>query len=174
MQPGPGMAANPFAARKLSTTLRLGSYFTSTTGYGNSFSTFVNPEFSYALTPKLRIRAGVSLVNTTLYGVQPWYSAATEHPLDGSFMHAIFTAGADYMVNERLSLSGYYFKDIDLYNGIESSTRYKRVNPEGGFLKVGYKVSDHFHIEGGVGYSKGIHPYGNRYVDPFSPVFFPY
>jgi hypothetical protein len=166
---------NPgYVPRKFSTTLQLGSFFTSAPGYGNSFSTFVNPEFSYAVNPKLRINAGISLINTTLYDVKPWFYNGREQSMNGNYMHAILSVGADYMVNDRLSLSGYMFKDIDLYNEVESSSPYKRINPEGGYLKVGYKVSDHFRIEGGVGYSKGINPYGSYYGSPFAPSIFPY
>jgi hypothetical protein len=169
-----GKTSTGFVPKKFSTNLQIGSFFTTTSGFGSSFSTYISPKVSYALNPKFRVSAGITIINSTLYGVNPWFNSGRENSLNGNFTHAILTISGDYQINNKLILSGYLFKDINLYNTVNTPYSWKPESPQGGFLKVGYQVNDHFHIEGGIGYSKGVDPYRSYYGSPYSPGIFPY
>jgi len=169
----PGTVSGFFLPKKLNTGIQFGTFLSTTSGYGSSFSTYVTPGISYNLSNRFRINAGISIVNTTLYGIKPFY-AGQESALNGNFTHALLTVSGDYLINERLQISGALFKEVDLFNSVPGSYPYRHSTPEGGFMKVGYKVHENFHIEAGFGYSKGINPYQDYFGSPFSPNPFPY
>jgi hypothetical protein len=158
-----------FIPKKFTSGMQIGSFFTSSSGYGSSFSTYISPTVSYAFTPRFKINAGITIMNSTLYGIKPWYSMNQESTLDGNFTNALVVVSGDYLVNDRLKVSGTLFKEFNLLNSVEGYNPYSMNNAQGAFMKVEYKVFENFHIEAGFGYTKGVNPYSHNYFgNPYS------
>jgi len=94
-----------------------------------------------------------------------------ESSLNGNFTNALIFVSGDYLVNDRLKVSGTLFKEFNLLNSVSGYNPYTRNNAQGAFMKVDYKVFENFHIEAGFGYSNGANPYSNYlgYPYPYSP-----
>jgi hypothetical protein len=164
----PGIKKYGFTPGKISSGVQLGTYFNSFSGYGSSFTTYVSPHISYAFNSRFRINAGVTILNSSLYGVKPWYSMNQESTLNGNFTNALIFVSGDYLVNDRLKVSGTLFKEFNLLNSVAGNNPYNRDNAQGAFMKVDYKVFENFHIEAGFGYSKGVDPYSGYFGNPYS------
>jgi hypothetical protein len=157
-----------FIPGKITSGVQLGTFFNSFSGHGSSFSTYVSPHISYSVNSKLRINAGVTIFNSSLYGVKPWYSMNQESALNGNFTNGLIYVSGDYLVNDRLQVSGTLFKEFNLLNSVAGYNPYGKNNAQGAFMKVDYKVFENFHIEAGFGYSKGVDPYSHYYGYPYS------
>ena len=155
-----------FIPKKISSTLQLGTYFTSFSGYGSSFSTYISPNISYPLNSRFRINAGITVLNTSAFGLQPLYSMGRENALTGNFTNLLIFAGGDYLLNDHLTISGALYKELNIFNSVPGKNPYQNINAQGGYLKLDYKVFDNFHIEAGFGYSKGVDPYSR--FDPYN------
>ena len=160
-----------FIPKKPDFGLQMGSTFTTSSGYGSGFTTFVSPRVTYPFTSRFRINAGVTYINTTLYGVRSYFPVSGEQTFNGNFSSILIYGSGEYLFNDRLSISGTVYKSFPLYNDLNKSYPYGNYNPEGAFMKVDYRIFDNVHIEAGFGYSKGINPY---YNNPFSNSYSPF
>ena len=152
-----------FVPGKISSGLQVGTIFLTTKGYGSGFTTYVSPYISYPFSSRFRIDAGISVFNSNYYGIRPYTYAGTESPANGYFTNAMVYVSGDYLVNERLTISGTLYKSFNILSSSPGKYPYSGYDAQGAFMKVGYKVFDNFHIEAGFGYSKG--------ADPFNPIF---
>ena len=59
-------------------------------------------------------------------------------------------------VGDRITITGTAYKTIDIFGEKPGNSSFYKSNPQGGYLNVGYKVSDNLHIEAGFGYSRVI------------------
>jgi hypothetical protein len=159
---------NGFVPGKISSGVQLGTFFNSFSGNGSSFSTYVTPHISYSFNYRLRINAGITIINSSLYGIKPWYSMNQESSLNGNFTNALIFVSGDYLVNDRLKVSGSLFKEFNLLNSVTGYNPYRTENAQGAFMRIDYKVFENFHIEAGFGYSKGVDPWSNYMGYPYS------
>lgn len=166
--PPTGIKNNGFLPGKISSGVQFGTFFNSFSGYGSSFSTYVSPHISYSLNARLRISAGVTILNSSLYGIKPWYSMNQESTLNGNFTNALIFISGDYFVNDRLKVSGTLFKEFNLLNSVTGNNPYQKYNAQGIFMRADYKVFENFHIEAGFGYSKGADPYSGYFGYPYT------
>jgi hypothetical protein len=149
--------------------LQLGTMFTTTSGYGSGFTSYVAPNFGYSLTPKFRINAGISIMNTNISGFMPYYSFLNEQKASGNFTSALIYVNGLYKLNERLTLNGSMYKQFNLFNDPPGNP-YSNLNDSHGFnMGIDYKAAENFHIQAEFGYSKGYNPY---YQDPFGATSF--
>ena len=148
-----------------------GTQFTTTSGYGSGLSTYVSPNLTYRLSNRFSISGGISIVNTSLYGVKPWYSSVEGNSIpgfSGNFTQTTLWVSGQYLLGDHITITGTLYKTLDVPGTTYSNYPFYKSNPQGAHLNVGYKVNDHFHIEAGFGYSQG--GYGYHY-DPYNPVF---
>jgi hypothetical protein len=144
--------------------LQLGTIFSTTRGYGSGISTYVSPEIGYSLTSRFRINAGISIINTNLFGVTPFYSLNGEQKSNGNFTSTLIYLNGQYKINERLTMNGSVYKQFNLFDDPPDNP-YSKLNDRQGFnMAIDYKAAENFHIQAGFGYSKGYSPY---YHDPF-------
>ena len=160
-----------FVPGKISSGMELGTYFTSFSGYGSSFSTYISPYISYPVNSRFRINAGMTIVNSSLFGIKPLYPMNQENSLNGNIISALIYVSGDYLVNERLKISGTLYKEINLFNSVPGRNSFTDQNAQGGYMKVDYKVFENFYIEAGFGYSKGVNPYNPYGGFPYSNGF---
>ncbi|MEI6898881.1 MAG: hypothetical protein WCL00_03305 [Bacteroidota bacterium] len=147
-----------FQHHHISTNLQIGTYFSTSPGYGSSIGSYISPSFSYPVSKRFRINAGITIVNTQLLDIKPFFNAEQGGSYNGNFTNAIVFAGGDFLVNDRLKISGMVYKELNLMSTVQKPGYPVNNNLQGGYMKVDYKVFDNFHIEAGVGYSKGNYP----------------
>ena len=149
-----------FPAKKISYGLQAGTMFTSSSGYGSSFCTFISPHLTYPITHRFRISAGISIINTSLNNLRPYYYEPSGISYNGNFTSAIIFLNGQYQMNQRLLINGTVFKEIGLFTYSNDAFPYRKQNAEGIYFNADYKVTEHFHIQAGFGYSKGLDPCG--------------
>lgn len=151
--------------------VQVGTQFTATSGYGSGLSTFLSPTLTYPVSRRFSVSGGISIVNTSLFGVKPLYSFPEGNSFpaySGNFTQTTLWVSGQYLLGNRITLTGTIYKTLDVSGTNFSNYPFYKSNPQGGNLNINYKVSDHFHIEAGIGYSKGS--YGYNY-NPYNPVF---
>jgi hypothetical protein len=151
--------------------VQVGTQFSTASGYGSALSTYLSPTLTYRLSKRFSLSGGMSIVNTSLFGVKPLYSLAEGNSVpgySGNFTQTTLWLSGQYLLGNRITLTGTVYKTLDVSGTNSSNYPFYRSNPQGGNLNIDYRVSDHFHIEAGIGYSKGS--YGYNY-NPYNPVF---
>ena len=162
---------NVLPLHQLHVGVQVGTQFTTSSGYGSGFSTFLSPTLSYRVSNRFSLSGGVSVVNTTLYGVKPFYSFAEGKSMpgfSGNITQTTLWVSGQYLLSDRLTLTGTIFKTVNVLGQNSGNYPFYNNNPQGGYLNIGYKISDHMHIEAGFGYTQGNRGYS---YDPYNPVF---
>lgn len=162
--------------KKSDFSLQFGSSFLTTSGYGSSLVTFISPGISYPVSSRFKVNAGITFVNTTLFDVKPYSSLFTEQTWNANFTDAILYVNGQYMLNNRITLSGSAFTTINLWQKSPGYNPGLNFDSKGLIIDVNYKLSDNIFIEAKFGYIKGrLNPYfGNPFYDaimngPFIP-----
>jgi hypothetical protein len=161
---------------KLHIGIRAGTEFMTTSGYGSGFSTFLSPTLTYPVSTKFQLSGGISIVNTSYYGLKSYYSTSEGNSYSGDITQAMLWVSGQYLLGNRITITGTAYKTFDILGAKPGSYFYKN-NPQGAWLNVGYKISDHMQIEAGFGYSQGsrgyscgypgIRGFGSSGFDPF-------
>ncbi|MCX6248895.1 MAG: hypothetical protein NTW10_14310 [Bacteroidetes bacterium] len=161
---------------KLHVGVQAGTQFTTTSGYGSGFSTYLSPTLTYPVSKRFLISGGISVVNTNLFGYRPYYSFGEGPSYSGNFTQATLWVSGQYMLSNRLVITGTAYKTFDIL-GDNPNARFYKSTPQGAYFNVGYKINDFMHIEAGFGYSQGtngysfgcpgMHGFGSPLYDPF-------
>jgi hypothetical protein len=162
---------NILPLHQLHVGVQVGTQFTTSSGYGSGFSTFLSPTLSYRLNNRFSLSGGVSVVNTTLYGVKPFYSTPEEKSMpgfSGNITQTTLWVSGQYLLSDRVTLTGTVFKTVDFIGQKPGSYPFYNNNPEGAYLNLKYKINDYMHVEATFGYTRGYHGYS---YDPYNPVF---
>lgn len=155
----PSLLATP----RLSYNLNVGASYN--THFGAS--SYIQPTARYQVSNRFRAHASFMFVNT-----MPQVNT-TSTAEGGSVVrrstgqqHYMVSVGGDYLVNERLMLSGNIWRDFSnipsqpsLYNSFYSPGRM------GADFTASYKVTSNFTISGGVRYSDGASPYSSPFFN---------
>jgi hypothetical protein len=139
------------------------------TGFGSnfhgqsSFSTFVSPALAYNVSSRFRLKAGVTVFNNfgdPLYGGYDNYYSPV---MPGGTTTSVFVQG-DYLLSNKLMLSGALYKDFSTFNAHVTDPRLKTPESQGMILNLNYRPTSHFEINASFGYGTG-----NRSMlhDPF-------
>ncbi len=153
-----------FTGPRLNYNLSLGTSFSN--GYGSA--SYVEPSVRYQVTDRFR-----AFVSMTYMAVSP-YQYAVRTPEGGTMMlrsnassHYIMGVGGEYLVNERLLVSGYLWKDFSnapganpYYNSFYSPGR------QGVDIRATYKITERFTVTGGLRYTYGASPYYSPFGNP--------
>lgn len=157
-----------FQPKKFDYNLTMGSEFTSVSGYGSGLNTYVTPHVSYNLNRRLRIGGGISIMQTNYFKTRSYFQHEQGATASGNFSTAMIFIDGQYIVNNRLTISGSAYKQLPVSR---DPLPYNPFNPvsargsQGINLNVGYKVGEHIYIEAGFRYSDGLNP---GYNDPFN------
>ena len=153
----------PLPLHKLHIGIRAGTEFMTASGYGSASSTFLSPTLTYPVSRKFQISGGLSIVNTSFFGVKPYYSFSEEKSFTGNITQAMIWVSGRYQLNDRITITGTAYKTFDVLGNTPGNSSFYKTNPQGGYLNIGYKISDHMQIEAGFGYSKGSRGYSYGY-----------
>lgn len=136
---------------KLDYNLSAGTSFISAKNFGSGTSTYVAPEISYKLSPKVRLNVGIMFLNSNFtINKYKYISGQSEVVKTRPSSLTLAYVEGDYLINDRLSVSGMVMKDL-------SGNQYgKYYNPiQAMSLNMNYKLSDHITIGAGVHVNQG-------------------
>lgn len=166
-QPAPQTEKAPttleMPSNRMSYALSAGASFGS--GFG---ATYLEPTVRYQLNPRLRVFSSLTYMSvmSTQYTVP--------NP-EGGFMlqrtspsnHFIAHVGADYLVNDRLVLSGSVWRDFSNIPAQNAAfTNFMTPGRQGMDFRATYKITDHFSVTGGMRFSNGAAPFHGPFGNP--------
>ena len=155
----------PLPLHQLHVGVQVGTEFMTTSGYGSGLSTFLSPTLTYPVSKKFQLSGGLSIVNTSFYGLKPYFNPEgnSSTGYSGNLTQAMLWVSGRYLVGDRITITGTAYKTVDVLGNNPANTQLYKYNPQGAFLNVGYKINDYMHIEAGFGYSKGSNGYSYGY-----------
>lgn len=156
-----------FQAKKMNYGLTLGSEFTTMSGYGSALNTYVTPRISYNLSKRFNIGGGISIIQTNYFNAGSYYRNEQNDFSNSNFTSAVFFVNGQYLVNDRLTISGSAFKQFPITKDPLPYNPFNPVSPNGAQgvdFNVGYKVGKNMYFQAGFRYSEGLNPY-----NPYSP-----
>lgn len=156
----PSAALIPASQNKMHVNVMAGTEFWTAPGYGSGIATFLMTGITYPVGKRFSIGGGIGIMNTTPVGV---HSSSVETFGPSNTTSTLVYVTGQYLLSQRITVSGTLFKEFSAFNGSSDYQRSQKNMPEGGFMKVDYKINDFMHIEAGFGYSRGISPYNNYY-----------
>jgi hypothetical protein len=144
-------------------SVQLGTGFGSNFHGNSAFSTFVSPAIAYNVSSRFRLKAGVTVSNTFgdpyYAGYDNYYSPVMPYGTTTS----VFVRG-DYILSNKLMISGALYKDFSTFNAHVTDPRLKAPESQGMILNLNYRPARNFEINASFGYGTG-----NRSMlhDPF-------
>ncbi|NJO69616.1 MAG: hypothetical protein HC830_10320 [Bacteroidetes bacterium] len=143
----------PFES-KLEYNLTAGTSFITSRNFGSGSASYVAPEISYKLSPKIKINAGVMFLRSNVY-INRYLSMPGESVVvkaKPSVSTMAYFSG-NYLISDRLSMTGFLMKDLS-NTGIYD----KKYGPQGFqtmSLQMDYKLTDNITIGAGMHMSQG-------------------
>ena len=130
-------------------------------------SSYIQPTARYQISNRFRANASFMFVNTMPH------SFTTSTPEGGTIVRRsagqqqyIVSVGGDYLVNERLILSGNIWKDFsNLTSQPSRYNNYYSPGKMGADFSASYKVTKNFTITGGLRYSDGASPFASPFYN---------
>jgi len=138
--------------------IHVGTSFTSSGFYGNTFQTWIAPEIQLPVSERFFLRAGVvaSHVNVTNMNVMP--GIYENQGNSANWMSYTVYAEGTYLLSENLSVSGTVFKKIDQTPEWVKRSGYGQ-EFESYSLSFHYRVSNSMHIGAHIRMDRGNHPF---------------
>ncbi|MCX6286046.1 MAG: hypothetical protein NTY96_02915 [Bacteroidetes bacterium] len=147
----------------------VGMDFSTASGYGSGFTQYVVPTVSYPVGKKFIISGGISIANTNYFNARPLFSGDIFQPYNGNYTSLTVFSSGTYFVNDRLTISGAFYKEIPISGQPLSYSPYYPVSQQGsqGFnVNVQYKLGEHMFIQAGFEMNQVRDPY---YINPYAP-----
>jgi hypothetical protein len=146
-------------------TMQVGTGFAGNFKGNSSFSTYVSPALAYNVSSRFRIKAGVSVLNNFGDPYFAGYDNYNSPVMASGTTTSIFLQG-DYLLTNKLMLSGAFYKDISSFNTHVTDPRLKTPESQGMILNLNYRPTRSFEINASFGYGQGNRPMLNS---PFYP-----
>lgn len=132
-------------------------------------ATYLEPSVLFPVTKRFSGFASVNLVtsfgpNRNMFGTPE----GDGHYARLSNQRVILNAGGNYMVNDRLNLTGSVWRDLSKTPMPAGVNLLMPGGTNGMSLRANYKVSEHFSVSGGFRYSNG-NAYQSGWYNPGSP-----
>src|SRR5512136_914965 len=108
---GAGSPAKGFVPKKMDVHVQAGTWFATSSGYGNGWGTYIAPQLSYSLTTRFRLSGGFTIMNTSYNGYKPYYDflLSSGPAYHGDVTSAYIYISGQYLVNDRLTVTGTAF-----------------------------------------------------------------
>nr|WP_262921485.1 hypothetical protein [Pontibacter deserti] len=158
----PTVATLPTGPR-LSYNLNMGASYNSYFGT----STYIQPTARYQVTDRFRGYASFTFVNTMPQNyVLPTTEGGSMMRRTNGYQQYIVNVGGDYLVNEKLILSGNVWKDLSaMPKELGAYNNYNSMGRQGADFSATYKFSNKFSVTGAVRYTDGASPYYSPYYN---------
>jgi hypothetical protein len=141
-------------------TMQAGAFAGSDFNGKSWFGTSVSPALAYNVSPRFRIKAGVTI--TQGFG-DNYYSSFDRfyHPMSTSGTTTSVFVQGDYILNNKIMLSGAAYKYFSPYNINIDDPRYQNPEGEGFIFNINYRPVSNFEINASIEYGRG-----NRFYNP--------
>ncbi|MEZ5198276.1 MAG: hypothetical protein R2764_18375 [Bacteroidales bacterium] len=148
--------------KKVGFQLEVGTSFGTGFGGGSYMTTYVAPHLSYKLSPKFTISGGAIVAK----GAGNFYTEPLNNGIYSYYSpfyprSFVYIEGA-YHVNERLTLSGTAYKEVDVFNQYSNTNNRLDGDINGVIMGVDYKLRENVYIRGQIEISNGRNPYHHR------------
>jgi hypothetical protein len=147
----------------------VGMDFSTSAGYGSGFTQYVVPTVSYPVGKKFLLSGGLAIANTNYFNARPLFSGESFQPYSGNYTSLTVFASGTYFANDRLTISGTFYKQILVAGKPLTYSPYYPVSQQGsqGFnMNIRYKIGNHVFIQAGFEMNQGRNPYN---TDPYAP-----
>jgi hypothetical protein len=135
-------------------SMQVGTGFAGNFKGSSSFGTYVSPSFAYNVSSRFRLKAGVSVLSS--FG-DPYFAGYDQYAspvMQTGTTTSIFVQG-DYLLGNKLMLSGILYKDISTLNTHVTDPRLKQPESQGMILNLNYRPTEHFEINASFEYGQG-------------------
>lgn len=152
-------------------TMQAGAFAGSNLKGASWYGTNVSPALAYNLTPRFRLKTGVSITQGFGDGFYSGYDGYP-YPVNASGTTiAVFVQG-DYILSNRVMLSGAAYKYFSPYSLNTSDPRLRNPEGEGFMFNINYHPTDNFQINASFEYGNGPgYRSGSPFYQPFHPGF---
>lgn len=151
--------------------LMTGAVFSSGTGSGSLFNSYVAPSFSQNLGKKLTLSSGAIISNTTYSNLNLISQDGNFRPYSGNMTNFTVYAVGAYQVNDRLTVNGSAYKTINPAFNARLNADNLQMEAQGMSLGFGYKLSENVHLGAEIrmqqGNSNFCTPFGIPGGNPF-------
>jgi hypothetical protein len=152
----------PASQNKLHVNFMVGSEFWSAPGYGSGLGTMFMTGITYPVGKRFNVGGGIGVISTTPIGVKHTTGEYFGNP---NSTNALVYVTGQYLLSQRVTVSGTLFKEFSIFNNSPEDQRFQKNLPQGGYMKVSYKINDFMQIEAGIGYSRGYYnPYNTSFM----------
>ncbi len=161
--------ASRFQLKKPEYHVTAGMEFSTTSGYGSGFTQYVVPTVSYPLGKRFLISGGIAVANTSYFNARPFFTGENFTPYNGNYTSLTVFAQGTYFVNDKLTISGAFYKQIPIAGKPLVYSPYYPISQQGAQglnLNVQYKLGEHVFIQAGFEMNQGMNPYD---VNPYAP-----
>jgi len=143
-----------FKPGDLGFNLQAGTVFGSNFKGSSSFGTYISPALAYNVSSRFRIKTGVTVFNN--FGDS--YNAGHD-----SYFNPVFGRGAttslfvqgDYLLSNKVMISGAVYKDIHSFNQNINDPRLKMPESQGMILNFNYRPTRNFEFNASFEYGNG-------------------
>lgn len=135
-------------------TMQVGTGFAGNFNGNSSFNTYVSPALAYNVSSRFRLKAGVTVFNN--FG-DPYYSGYDNYyspVMNSGTTTSVFVQG-DYLLSNKLMLSGALYKDFNTFNTNTVDPRYKMTETQGMILNLNYRPTSFLEINASMEYGNG-------------------
>lgn len=155
-----------FQPGDLGFTMQAGAFAGSNFRGESWFGTSLSPALAYNISPRFRLKAGVSV--TQGFG-DSYYETYDRfyYPMNTSGTTTSVFVQGDYILSDKLMLSGAVYKYFSPYNIQVNDPRFKDPEGEGFLFNINYRPTRNLEINASFDYGRG-----NRFYNP-SPFYQP-
>jgi hypothetical protein len=154
-----------FKPGDLGFTMQVGTGFAGNFKGNSSFSTYVSPALAYNISPRFRLKAGVTVFQNFGDPYYAGYDGYYSPVISSGTTTSVFVQG-DYLLSNKLMLSGTFYKDFNSFNSNVSDPRLKTPESQGIILNLNYRPTSSFEINASFGYGNGTR---SAFNSPFYP-----
>lgn len=132
------------------------------TSFGNGFGAYyLEPTMRYQINPRLRAFGSFTYMSVmSQQYAEPTSEGGTVMRRTSPSSHYILNAGVDYLVNDRLILSGSVWKDFSNVPAPNPAfNNFMNPGRMGVDMRATYKITEHFSVSGAMRYSNGPSPF---------------
>ncbi len=148
----------------------VGMDFFSASGYGSGLTQYVAPSISYPIGKRFVLSGGLVVANTNYFNARPLFSGDAFQPYSGNYTSLTVYASGTYFLNDRLTISGAFYKEIPVAGRSVAYAPYGNSTMQGsqGFkVNAQYRLGEHVFIQAGFEMNQGRDPYN---INPYAPA----
>jgi hypothetical protein len=148
--------------QRLNFGLQMGTSVGTNFNNGAIWNNFIAPTINYQLTPRLNVRAGTMFIHSN-FNTFAFGAGETATPVRTTATQTLLFTQGQYQVNERLSLTGTAYYNINQFNTPRMNPQATNFNSKGMSMYAEFKVTPNFSFGAGAQISNGNSMFNNGF-----------